>query len=273
MAVIFADRSHAGANQGRVRCACVDAGFNARFDGGWLRVRLITPRALCRGLRRTATRALCSAALSVSWCGGLFKRQGNNRVVIRLAVVRQKLRSTTSWLPIRATAATAASSSASVLQPCGIGGPTAASRGLRPCDTGRHGARCRHGGSPVAQPRLRPDIDRGRDALVAGQWEPAFPEDAIAVGRALTPGSERLDQVQPFASDPQPCFFKRGSSSRRRRRHQTVRTKPCIFPALLTVPNPEHGDGVVALVQGQRRRPPACGRGRLWADPFPDSRG
>ncbi|MBT9524081.1 MAG: ribosome maturation factor RimM [Rhizobacter sp.] len=89
---------------------------------------------------------------------------------------------------------------------------------------------------------------------VAGSTDPAFPEDAIEVGRVVDAwGVKGWIKVQPFASDPQALF----SSKRwfvKPPEEADIRqfgTKPAAsFPHLLKVTEAkEHGDGVVAQVQ------------------------
>jgi 16S rRNA processing protein RimM len=89
---------------------------------------------------------------------------------------------------------------------------------------------------------------------VAGSLDPAWPEDAIEVGRVVDAwGLKGWIKVQPFASDPQALF-----SSRRwfvkPPEESDIRqfsTQPAAsFPALLKIIEAkDHGDGVVARVQ------------------------
>jgi 16S rRNA processing protein RimM len=90
---------------------------------------------------------------------------------------------------------------------------------------------------------------------VAGSHDLAVPEDAIEVGRVVDAwGVKGWIKVQPFASDPQALF----SSKRwfvKPPEEADIRqfgTQPAAsFPRLLKVIEAkEHGDGVVAQVQG-----------------------
>jgi 16S rRNA processing protein RimM len=88
--------------------------------------------------------------------------------------------------------------------------------------------------------------------------EPLWPEDAVEVGRIVDAwGIKGWLRVQPFASDPQALF-----SSRRwfvKPPEESGVKRPAgpsgNFPSLLNVTQAkEHGDGVVALVQGVESR-------------------
>jgi 16S rRNA processing protein RimM len=88
---------------------------------------------------------------------------------------------------------------------------------------------------------------------LAGMSDPAWPEDAVEIGRVLDAwGVKGWIRVQPFAADPQALF-----SSRRwflkPPEPQGVKlpaTAAAAFPPLLKVVQvKEHGDGVVAQVQ------------------------
>ncbi len=78
--------------------------------------------------------------------------------------------------------------------------------------------------------------------------EPAFPDDAVEVGRVLGAwGIKGWIRVQPFSSDPKALF-----SSRRWfvRPPETAGPKPAALPALLRITQAkDHGDGVVASAQ------------------------
>ncbi|HSW02986.1 ribosome maturation factor RimM [Aquabacterium sp.] len=78
--------------------------------------------------------------------------------------------------------------------------------------------------------------------------EPAFPDDAVEVGRVIGAwGIKGWIRVQPFSSDPQALF-----SSRRWfvRPPELPGPKAAAFPRLLRITMAkEHGDGVVASAQ------------------------
>jgi 16S rRNA processing protein RimM len=91
-----------------------------------------------------------------------------------------------------------------------------------------------------------------------GGADPAWPEDAVEVGRIVDAwGIKGWLKVQPFASDPQALF-----SSRRwfvKPPEASGLKRPGMphadYPALLKVTQAkEHGDGVVAQVQGVESR-------------------
>jgi len=106
---------------------------------------------------------------------------------------------------------------------------------------------------------------------VAGLLDPAWPEDAIEVGRVVDAwGVKGWIKVQPFASDPQALF-----SSRRwfvkppeAKDIKQFGTQPAAsFPSLLKVTEAkEHGDVVVAQVQevGDRNAAEALRGARLF---------
>ncbi|MBI5260032.1 MAG: ribosome maturation factor RimM [Burkholderiales bacterium] len=78
--------------------------------------------------------------------------------------------------------------------------------------------------------------------------EPAFPADAVEVGRVIGAwGIKGWIRVQPFSTDPQALF-----SSRRWfvRPPETIGPKAASLPPLLRITHAkEHGDGVVAAAQ------------------------
>ncbi|WP_395699684.1 ribosome maturation factor RimM [Aquabacterium sp.] len=78
--------------------------------------------------------------------------------------------------------------------------------------------------------------------------EPAFPDDAVEVGRILGAwGIKGWIRVQPFSTDPKALF-----SSRRWfvRPPEVAGPKPVPLPPLLRITQAkEHGDGVVATAQ------------------------
>ena len=106
---------------------------------------------------------------------------------------------------------------------------------------------------------------------IASGFDPAWPEDAIEVGRVVDAwGVKGWIKIQPFASDPQALF-----SSRRwfvkppeAKDIKQFGTQPAAsFPALLKVNEAkEHGDVVVAQVQevGDRNAAEALRGARIF---------
>jgi 16S rRNA processing protein RimM len=105
----------------------------------------------------------------------------------------------------------------------------------------------------LQQPEVRPeDVSMTTAPVPTGTIDPAWPEDAVEIGRILDAwGVKGWLRVQPFASDPQALF-----SSRRwfvkPPEPQGIKlpaTAAAAFPPFLKVVQvKEHGDGVVAQV-------------------------
>jgi len=88
----------------------------------------------------------------------------------------------------------------------------------------------------------------------AGMSDPAWPEDAVEVGRVLDAwGVKGWIKVQAFASDPQALFSSRRWFLKPAQPQQGVKlpaTAAAAIPSLLKVTAvKEHGDGIVAQVQ------------------------
>lgn len=88
--------------------------------------------------------------------------------------------------------------------------------------------------------------------MAADPFEPAFPGDAVEVGRVLGAwGIKGAIRVLPFAKDPQALFSSRRWFIRPPEGPQvTVPAKPVAYPALLRITQArEQGDDVVATAQ------------------------
>ena len=101
-------------------------------------------------------------------------------------------------------------------------------------------------------------MDAAAPGPSTGSADPVWPEDAVEVGRIVDAwGIKGWLKVQPFAADPQALFssrrwFVKPPEGQGPKRPAAPRND---YPALLRVTQAkEHGDGVVAQVQGVESR-------------------
>ena len=183
-----------------------------------------------------------------------------------LAAAPRSARSTTSWSPTRASAATAASSSAWVSTtrwPSGGEQPLRVAIDRVTLLDRRRRAAVAHRDAPgrPGQGHGRPAEHRGlrraRSGPVRRRRRRVWPADAVEVGphRSMPGASRAGSSVQPFARRPAGAVLVPTlvSAAARAARGSAVQPATALLPPLLRIIEArEHGDDVVAAVRGHR---------------------